>query len=61
MFKKIGMFFKKIYISIRDFLFKNRYGTIMILVGLIVAFWDLTLKFLLDGKYLTGLKGLFNI
>ena len=60
-FKKIFNFFKKINEKVKDFLFKNRYGTIMFLVGIIVAFWDLTLKYLLDGKNLPAIKGIFNI
>lgn len=61
MFKKIANFFKKLNEKVKDFLFKNRYGTIMVLVGIIVAFWDLTLKFLLDGKNLPAINGIFNI
>lgn len=61
MFKKIGSFFSKIKNAVANFLFKNRYGTIMLLVGGIVAFWDLVLKFLSDGKTLPALKGVFNI
>lgn len=61
MFKKIANFFKKVNKKVKDFLFKNRYGTIMFLVGIIVAFWDLILKFLLEGKNLPAIKGIFNI
>lgn len=61
MFTKIGNFFKKIRNVISDFLFKNRYGTIMALVGIIVAFWDLVLKYLLDGKSMDAIPGFFSI
>lgn len=46
---------------ISDFFFKNRYGTIMFLVGAIVAFWDLFLKSMLDGKNMSAIKGVFSI
>ena len=61
MFKKIGNFFSKVRKCFADFFFKNRYGTVMLLIGGIVAFWDLILKFLLDGKNFPALKGIFNI
>lgn len=61
MFSKIGKFFKSITSKINDFLFKNRYGTVMTLVGIIIAFWDLILKDLLDGKNFQGIKGVFSI
>lgn len=61
MFKKIGDFFTRIKQAFANFLFKNRYGTIMLLVGGIVAFWDLILKFLSDGKSLPAINGIFNI
>lgn len=61
MFKKIINFFKVAKQKVQDFLFKNRYGTIMVLVGLIVAFWDFTLKFLCDGQQMPVLNGFFSI
>lgn len=61
MLNKIKNFFTKVKNAISDFLFNNRYGTIMILVGLIVAFWDLILKFLLDGKIMNAIPGFFGI
>ena len=60
MFRKIVGFFKTARQKISDFLFKNRYGTVMVLVGIIVAFWDLTLKFLLDGQQMPVIKGFFS-
>lgn len=46
--------------SISNFLFNNRYGTIMILVGAIVLFWDLLLKFLTDNTSQTILKNILS-
>ena len=59
--KKIINFFKTAKQKISDFLFKNRYGTVMVLVGIIVAFWDFTSKFLFDGQEFPALKGVFSI
>lgn len=59
--KKIINFFKITKQKISDYLYKNRYGTIMLLVGVIVAFWDLTTKFLFDGQETPVLKGIFSI
>ncbi len=52
---------KKINNWFADFFFKNRYGTIMVLVGIIVAFWDLFLKGMLDGKNMSAINGVFSI
>lgn len=59
--KKIIDFLKKTKQKIGDFLFKNRFGTIMVLTGIIVAFWDFTTKFLFDGQEYPALKGVFSI
>lgn len=59
--KKISDFFKNIKQKIGDFLFKNRYGTIMVFVGIIVAFWDFTTKFLFDEQQVSVINGFFSI
>ncbi|MBE7074477.1 MAG: signal peptidase II [Clostridiales bacterium] len=51
----------KLKIKIQDFFFSFRYVTVMLLIGLIVAFWDFTLKYLLDGKTMPALNGIFSI
>lgn len=43
-----------------DFFFKFRYGTIMVLVGLIVALWDLLTKVLTDGQSVTVIDGFLS-
>lgn len=59
--EKISNFFRNIKKKIGDFLFNNRYGTIMIFVGIIVAFWDFTTKFLFDGQQAPVINGIFSI
>ena len=59
--KKIINFFKTAKQKIGDFLFKNRFGTVMVFVGIIVAFWDFTTKFLFDGQQIPVLNGFFSI
>lgn len=61
MFKKVINFFKRASQAVKDFFFKNRYGTVMLLVGITIAFWDLLFKFLLDGKTYSGVAGFFSI
>lgn len=61
MFKKMGKFFNKIKVAIANFFFRNRFGTVMLLVGGIIAFWDLVLKYLLDGKEMSAINGVFRI
>lgn len=61
MFKKISNFSNKIKSAIGNFFFRNRYGTVMFLVGCMVAFWDLVLKYLLDDKKMPALNGVFSI
>ncbi len=58
---KVKTFFEKSGTARKNFLFKNRYGTVMFLTGITIAFWDLILKFLSDGKTLPAIKGFFGI
>ena len=57
--KKIN-FFKKLKTNISDFFFKFRYGTVMFLVGIIIAFWDLFLKLFTDNGEQTIIKGVLS-
>lgn len=61
MLKKIGNFFNKIKEAFANFFFRNRFGTVMLLTGGIIAFWDLILKYLLDGKHMSAINGVFRI
>ncbi|MBE7082117.1 MAG: signal peptidase II [Clostridiales bacterium] len=60
-FKSIKNFFVKCTQAVKNFLYKNRFGTVMVLMGITIVFWDLILKFLTDGENMDVIKGFFRI
>lgn len=51
----------KVKKRISDFFLKFKYGTLMVLVGLVIAIFDIVSKVLTDGKSATVIDGFFSI
>jgi len=58
---KIKQFFGNIKKKVGDFLYKNKFGYLIIITGVVAGFWDLFLKFMLDNKQMPVLENIFSI